>query len=155
MSTPTSPALSFLATLCVEVAAPVEIGRTPEGVRRIIPITGGQVRGPRLNGTVEPAGADYQLLISDTLTHLEAKYALRTDTGESIFVSNTGLRAGSAEDIGRLVRGEPVDPGRIYFRCTPRLLSSGPEWSWLSERLLVGSGRRYPDRVEVDVFVVE
>lgn len=155
MNIPVPPTLTFLATIQVEVGEPFEIGPTPEGVRRVIPITGGRVEGPRLNGTVVPMGADYQLLLSDTVTELEAKYAIETTEGERIYVSNLGIRSGSAEDIARLVRGEPVDPERIYFRCTPRLLSSGPEWSWLSTRILVGSGRRHPDRVELDVFVVE
>ncbi|ANS26121.1 hypothetical protein WSS_A35933 [Rhodococcus opacus M213] len=36
---PAPPGMSFLATFVVEVAEPVEIGSTPEGTRRIIPIT--------------------------------------------------------------------------------------------------------------------
>lgn len=150
-----APSTTFLATISVTVGTPTEIGPTPQGVRRIIPITGGRVEGPRLRGRVEPVGADYQLLVSETVTELEAKYAITTDEGEHVYVTNFGIRAGSAEDIARLVRGEPVDPERIYFRCSPRMISSGPAWSWLAGRILVGTGRRHPDRVELDVFVLE
>ncbi|MFF2840593.1 DUF3237 domain-containing protein [Paenarthrobacter sp. NPDC057981] len=146
---------SFLATLKIFVAAPVEIGSTVDGIRRIIPITGGTVDGPGLTGKVLAGGADFQLLKSDTLTELEAKYAIETDSGERIYVDNIGLRSGSQQDIARLVRGEAVNPKRIYFRCTPRLHSSAEKWSWLSSRIFIGSGERYKDAVHIDLFVVD
>ncbi|NHU84276.1 DUF3237 domain-containing protein [Kocuria sp. JC486] len=155
MSTPQAPALSFLTTLSVSVGMPLEVGPTAEGYRRVIPITGGTATGPELNGVIDPVGADFQLLIDETTTHLEAKYVLKSDAGERIYITNWGIRTGRAEDIARLVRGEAVDPERIYFRCTPRLESPGPRWGWLAERILVGTGRRLQDRVEIDVFVLE
>lgn len=134
---------------------PVEVGATDAGYRRVIPIVGGSASGPELNGIIDPVGADFQLLVSETTTHLEARYVLKSDSGERIYISNFGIRTGDPEDINRLVRGEPVDPDRIYFRCTPRMESPGPDWSWLARRILVGSGRRFQDRVEIDVFVLE
>ncbi len=151
---PTTPDLTYLATVKVEVAEPIEVGDTFEGFRRIIPITGGSVEGPELRGAVLPIGADYQLLKSDTLTELEAKYVIETDDGEKIYVSNFGLRAGSAEDIAALVRGEAVDPDRIYFRCVPRMVSEG-RWAWLGTRIIIGTGVRYPHSVHLDFFVVD
>jgi hypothetical protein len=155
MTTASTPQLSFLATFSVSVGPPHEIGPTVEGVRRVIPILGGSVQGPQLNGSILPMGADYQLLVSDTLTELDAKYAIEVEGGERIYVTSLGVRSGEAADIARLVRGEPVDPERIYFRCTQRLVSAGPTWSWLADRILVGTGRRLRDQVEIDVFVVE
>ncbi|TQC49341.1 DUF3237 domain-containing protein [Rhodococcus sp. WS4] len=152
---PVALGLSFLATFVVEVADPVEIGSTPEGVRRIIPIVGGRVEGPELRGTVLPAGADFQLLSSSTLTELEAKYAIETDDGDRIYVTNVGLRSGTAEDIAKLVDGEPVPPERIYFRCTPRLTAAEGRWAWLRSRILVGTGERLPGEVRLTVFVVD
>lgn len=151
---PTAPPLIFLATISVEVAAPIEVGATIEGVRRIIPILGGSVRGPELNGTVLPGGADYQVLRSDTLTELEASYAIETREGERIYITNRGIRAGSSEDIAALVRGERVDPARIYFRSAPRLLSAGPKWQWLGSRMLLATGERLPGEVRLNLFVV-
>ncbi|MTB73102.1 DUF3237 family protein [Arsenicicoccus sp. MKL-02] len=58
-------------------------------------------------------------------------------------------------DIAALVRGEVVPFDRIYFRCTPRLPSSGPRWGWLAGPILLGTGRRTPDAVHLDVFVVD
>ncbi|WP_246262499.1 DUF3237 domain-containing protein [Arthrobacter mobilis] len=148
-----TPELEYLATLTIKVGTPAEIGSTPAGRRRIIPIEGGTVDGPALKGKVLPLGADYQLLRSETLTELEAKYAIETDGGERIYVENFGLRTGSREDIERLVRGEKVDPARIYFRCLPKFTASG-EWEWLNSKILVGTGERHPDSVVVNVFVL-
>jgi hypothetical protein len=149
------PNLTYLTTIKVEVGAPIEVGPTSEGYRRIIPITGGTAEGPEFSGTVLSGGADFQLLKSDTMTELEAKYVVETDNGERVYVTNFGVRCGSKDDIAKLVRGEEVDPARIYFRCTPRLLSSGERWSWLGSRILVGTGERYKNSVHLVLYVVE
>lgn len=153
---PTPPTLTFLASISVQVGQPIEVGQTPGGLRRIIPILGGRVEGPELRGRVLPAGADFQLLRSATLTELEAKYAVETDSGERLYVNNFGLRSGSEEDIAALMRGEQVDPARIYFRCTPRIEApDGGAWAWLSSRILVGTGARLPDEVRLDISTVD
>ena len=154
-SSPEPPGLLFLAELSVTVGEPIDVGPTPEGHRRVIPITGGTVRGPALNGRVIPGGADYQLLRSETLTELDARYVLETLDGHRIYVHNAALRHGNADDIARLNRGEPVDAGSIYFRCWPRLTASSPEWEWLNTRLAVGTGERYPDRVLIRIFLMD
>lgn len=70
------------------------------------------MQGPDFKGTILPAGAGFQLLRSPTLTELEAKYAVETPDGDRIYVTSSG----TAEDIRKLVTGEPVDPRRICFR---------------------------------------
>lgn len=155
-----APALEHLADLTVHVAAPVEagaiIGLNSRGRRRIIPITGGTLSGPTLRGRVLPGGADFQLVVSDTAADLDARYIIELEGpeygGQHLYVQNRALRRGSAADIARLVRGEPVDPAAIYFRCVPSFEVSSPALAWLTESLFVGSGARYPDRVEISLF---
>lgn len=149
-----APELSYFARIDVRVAAPVEIGDTLDGMRRIIPITGGTVEGPGIRGSVLDGGADFQLIRTETLTELEAKYAIETDQGERIYVSNHGIRTGDPADLARLARGEEVDPARIYFMTTPRMRSASPRWRFLDERIFVARGRRFPDLVSLEVFVV-
>lgn len=151
---PEAPGLAFLAEVSVSVGEPIDVGPTPDGHRRVIPITGGTVSGPALNGRVLPGGADYQLLRSPTLTELDARYVLETNDGHRIFVHNSALRHGSAGDIARLNRGETVDAGSIYFRCWPRLTTASREWDWLNTRLAVGTGERHPDRVLIRIFLL-
>ena len=151
------PTLEPVAELTVFVATPIEAGQVTglnsRGRRRIIPITGGKVTG-QLSGTVLPGGADFQIVVSDTCADLDARYLLQLDNGEHVYVMNRALRRGSAEDIAKLVRGEPVDPAAIYFRCAPTFEVSSPSLAWLTESLFVGTGARFPDRVEMRFFRV-
>lgn len=150
----TPPALEYAGTLSVLIADPIDVGPTPEGHRRIVPITGGTVSGPRLNGRVLPGGADFQILHTPELSQLDARYAIETEDGAIVSVDNAAIRAGSAEALGRIARGEPVDPAEIYFRCAPRLRASDPQWDWVNRTLFVGTGERYPDSVVVHLFAV-
>ena len=156
MTLPT-PTLEPAIDLTVFVAAPVEAGQVTglnsRGRRRIIPISGGNVTG-KLSGTVLPGGADFQIVVSDTCADLDARYLLQLDNGEHVFVMNRALRRGSVENIARLVRGEAVDPAAIYFRCVPTFEVSHPSLAWLTENVFVGTGARYPDRVEMRFFRV-
>lgn len=149
-----APALERIADCVVEVAAPMDIGQTPAGRRRLIPITAGTMNGPLLFGRVLPGGADFQLLTSDTQSFIQARYILQTQEGEQIFLENTGMRVAPAEVIARINAGQEVDPALVYFRTTPRFETASPRLQWLMESVFVGTGARYPDRVEVSFFRV-
>ena len=157
-----APALEHIGDLTVFVATPIEAGQVTglnsRGKRRIIPITSGTLTGPQLQGRVLPGGADFQIVVSDTCADLDARYLIALDgpehAGQHIFVQNRALRRGSADDITKLVRGEPVDPAAIYFRCVPTFEVSSPALQWLSESIFVGTGARFPDRVEISLFRV-
>ena len=148
------PSLQFFADLSVQVGAPIEVGRTPRGLRRMIPITGGQARGEGWTARVLPGGADYQVVVSDTLAELEAHYVLETDAGDRIYVHNHAIRQAPAEITARLVRGETVDPAQVYFRCWPALETSSGALGWINERLFVGSGVRRPQQVEMGFYLL-
>lgn len=157
-----TPELAFIADLTVQVAPPIEAGMvsglTSRGRRRIVPITGGSMTGPRLQGRVLPGGADFQIVVSDTCAELDARYLIALEgpehAGQHIFVQNRALRRGSTADIARLVRGEAVDPQAIYFRCVPTFEVSDERLRWLTESVFVGTGARYPDRVEMRFFLL-
>ena len=150
-----TPALEHVADLIVHVSAPIEAGQVTglnsRGRRRIIPITGGTVTG-QISGRVLPGGADFQIVVSDTSADLDARYMLELDSGEHVFVQNRALRRGSAADIAKLVRGEPVAPEAIYFRCVPTFEVSSPELEWLTQSIFVGTGARFPDHVQLSLF---
>ena len=57
------------------LAAPQDLGDTPQGRRRIIGITGGRFSGERLSGRVLPGGADWQVIRADGVADLDARYA--------------------------------------------------------------------------------
>ncbi len=149
-----TPVLVHVADLVVRIAAPIEIGRIAGNLRRMIPIDGGEVLGPRIRGKVLPGGADYQVMRADGVTDLQARYVIETEGRLLIYVENSGVRYGPPELMENLRRGEPVDPALIYFRTTPRFETAAPGYEWLMQNLFVCSGARFPDRVEMRFFQV-
>jgi hypothetical protein len=148
------PKLDFAFALDVEVAAPLELGETPQGRRRVIPIAGGRVSGPRLQGRVLPGGADWQIIRADGVAELEARYTLAAADGALIGVVHRALRHGPPDVIRRLAAGEPVDPTAYYFRGSPAFTTAAPAHLWLTRTVFIAAGARHPDRVEIKVYAV-
>jgi len=136
----------LLMTLRVIVAAPQNIGAVPYGVRRTAPLSGGDFEGPRLRGTVLPAGsADWRLVRSDGVLEMDLRATLRTDDGALISMRSFGLRHGPPELIAAIARGETVDPTTYYFRTTPRFETAHPAYAFLNRLVAVASGDRRPE----------
>ena len=154
MTPATPPELNFFAELSVTVDRPQEVGQTVHGLRRLIPILGGQARGVNWTARVLPGGADFQLIVNPRLAELDARYTLETDAGDLIYVHNRAVRVAAPELTARLIRGEPVDPQQVYFRCSPSFETASATLGWISERLFIGTGVRRPDRVEMQLFTV-
>ncbi len=152
MTFPLPPQLVHFADLSVHVGAPQEVGHTVRGLRRLIPILGGEAGGHGWTARILPGGADFQLLLNDRLAELDARYVMETDGGDLIYVQNRAVRSGPAELMARLVRGEPVDPAQIYFRCSPSFETASHALGWITERMFVGSGERHPDRVVMQFY---
>jgi hypothetical protein len=151
---PVTPRLERLCRATVEIAAPLTVGATPLGERRIIPITGGRFEGEKLAGEVLPGGADWQLVRPDGATLLEARYTLRTSDGALVYVRNRGLRCGPRELLARLARGEAVDPASYYFRTTPEFETGAPQYAWLNDLVAVCSAVRMASAVILDIYAV-
>lgn len=152
MSSRPAPSLIPLGTLVAEVAAPIDVGEGPHGRRRVIPILGGTFTGERLSGRVLGGANDYQIIRSDGVLELQARYVIETASKDLIYVENTGLRDGPADLLAAQARGALVDSAKIYFRAFPRFETAAPAFQWLTRRLFVSAGARFPDRVELDFF---
>jgi hypothetical protein len=100
--------LQHLFKVEVTLAAPQDLGDTPQGRRRIIGITGGRFAGARLSGRVLPGGADWQVIRADGVAELDARYTLEASDGALIYVRNRGYRHGPAEVLKKLSSGEEV-----------------------------------------------
>jgi hypothetical protein len=137
------------------LAAPQELGDTPQGRRRIIGITGGRFSGERLSGRVLPGGADWQVIRADGVADLDARYTLETSDGALIYVRNRGYRHGPADVIDKLASGQPVDPALYYMRTTPRFETGDARYAWLNRIVCVATGARRSAAVELEVFEVK
>jgi hypothetical protein len=104
-----------------------EIGRTPLGFRRRVPIIGGTFQGPRIRGRVLPGGADWQLQRADDYTVIEADYMIEAEDGTPIHVFNRGL-------TNSRVKGAP----RRYVRTVPQFEAPDGPHAWLNQSIFVG-----------------
>jgi hypothetical protein len=136
------------------VAATRDLGATPHGRRRIVPILGGTVRGPRLEAEILPGGDDWQSVRSDGVVELVARYSILTKDGVEIAVVNRGLRRAPPEVMERLARGEAVDPALVYCRTTPQFEAPAGPYDWLNRSVFVASAERRPDTVRIEVSEV-
>jgi hypothetical protein len=148
------PALAYFADLSVEVGQPQVLSQGTRGMRRLVPITGGRASGNGWTARVLPGGTDFQLIVSDTLSELDARYGLETDAGDLIYVQNHAVRSAPAEVMAKLLRGEPVDPAQVYFRCSPRFETSSKALGWITDRMFVGTGVRHPTQVVMRFFTL-
>jgi hypothetical protein len=152
---PPAPGLVFAFEARVEVGAPLEVGQSPRGLRRIVPILRGTFEGPGIKGRVMPGGADWQMIGADGFSELDTRYTLETDTGKIIYVQNAGMRHAAPDVMQRLLRGETVDPTLVYFRTVPKFETSAPELQWLTRAVFIGTGERYPTEVVIRFWRVE
>jgi hypothetical protein len=146
-------ATRYVFSLAIKVGAPIVAGETGHGLRRVIPILGGEVRGD-ISGKIHPCGADFQVIRPDGFTELEAKYTFETDDGAVVYIENIGIRFGPKNLLDRIAKGEAVDPALIYFRSVPKFETGAANYRWLMQNLFIGVGARHPDRVELDVHQV-
>ena len=147
-----TPLLEFIFAAHVTVDAPLELGDVAKGTRRIVPITGGNFSGPQLRGQVVPGGSDWQILRSDGVAELEARYTLRTDEGALIYVRNHALRHGPAEAMAALAAGRPVEPSTYYFRGATFFETGVARYAWITKHIIVCTGAREPAGVTLKFF---
>ncbi|OQO14833.1 hypothetical protein B0A48_00215 [Cryoendolithus antarcticus] len=63
----------------------------PRGIRTTIPIVGGNVTGPRINGKILDVGADWGLTDPSTgIFSADTRYNVQTDDGANIFLQTSG-----------------------------------------------------------------
>jgi hypothetical protein len=86
-----APKLRHVYRLDVDLDAPVDLGDTPEGHRRIIAWTGGRAEGPDFHAEVlGTGGADWQIVRPSGGSVADIRYTLRTDRGALLY----GIKSG-------------------------------------------------------------
>jgi hypothetical protein len=144
-----------LFRLEIELHPMQEIGDTPAGTRRVVPVSGGRFHGERLRGVILPhAGSDWLLRRGDGSFQQDVRLSLETDDGALILMSYRGVRHGSPEVSARLACGEAVDRSEYYLRTAPFFETGAPKYFWLNTIVSVGLGERLPGGAAYDVFEV-
>ncbi len=135
---------------------PLDLGETPQGRRRIVPLTGGTFTGSELNGTLVPGtSADWQTVLPDGTALGDIRYTLRTGGGDLLYVRSRGIRHGSADVLARLGRGEDVDPSEYTFRTWTQIETAAPTLAWLNKGVFIGVAGRRPSGVIYEIYLVD
>ncbi|WP_277679664.1 DUF3237 domain-containing protein [Gracilibacillus dipsosauri] len=108
----------------VRCSEPLEIGDTPKGFLRVIPIVGGAFEGPAIKGKVVPGGADWNTVRKDGSKEVWARYTLETDDGTLISITNEGVHGSCEKET-------------IWTR--PSFLVSTGQYAWLNGEIFVGT----------------
>ena len=146
------PALLPMTKIVCEVGPLATLGAAPRGERRYVPLGGGTVQGPELNGRLIEGGVDWQLLRADGVLEIEAHYVLRLDDGALVEVGSSGLRHGPPEVMARLARGEAVPGDAYFFRTLIRFTTGAERWKHLNATMAIARGTREASRVLLDVY---
>lgn len=155
MNAPALPAPPALLPMCqvrCEVRPLVTLGAAPLGERRFVPLGGGTVRGPELNGSLVEGGVDWQIARADGALEIAAHYVIRTDDGALIEVQSQGLRHGPAAVMARLARGETVARDEYFFRTLVRFTTGAPQWAHLNKVMALAVGQREAALVVLDFY---
>jgi hypothetical protein len=124
-------------------------GTTPEGTRRIIPITGGSFRGPLMAGVVVPGGANWNLSRSDGASLVDASYYLQTDDGVMLRITNRG--------VGAPANRQPDGDEAFFMFTTPSFEAPAGKYAWLTQSVFVGTlgaRRNVKNAVLIRVFSI-
>lgn len=155
---PATPKLTFLYSLNCTLGASLDVGATPVGSRRVIPITGGTFSGPKISGTSPPSlhpnnteltdmrvpgkvfnlGADWGLIDAKGTFSADTRYHLQTDDGAHIFIRTSG----PAQADGRLHL-------RLVFE------TGSDKYYWLNNIVAVGILKVVGDTALIDAWMLE
>ena len=153
MDFPAPPALLPMTRVRCEVGALVTLGGPAKyGERRFVPLGGGTVQGPELNGTLVEGGVDWQVNRVDGVLDIAAHYVIRATDGALIEVQSEGMRHGPAPVMARLAAGEAVGRDEYFFRTLMRFTTGAPQWAHLNKVLALAVGQREARAVLLDVY---
>jgi hypothetical protein len=114
----------------VSVTPPDVIGPCPSDIRLNFGLTGGEVKGPRLNGRVRPGGGDFATLRSDGVIIVDVRGVLESHDGALIDIAYSGVLDLGPEGYANFLKG--VTPPELKIRAAPRLRTAHPAYQWLN-----------------------
>ncbi len=128
-------------SLTVDFAGMQVIGKTPAGLRRIAPVSGGSFTGVRLNGVVLP-GADWVINRPDGVMVIDVRLMLRTDDGAMIYLTYQGRFLSEPDAMARFAQGAMLDRSEYSLAITARFECGDDRYSWLNNVIAVGTGEQ-------------
>ncbi|MEY4952623.1 MAG: hypothetical protein RL299_1047 [Pseudomonadota bacterium] len=127
--------------LNVDYAGIKSIGQTPAGLRRIAPVTGGSFSGDRLAGTVL-GGADWVINRPDGVMVIDVRLTLETNDSVLIYLAYQGRFLAAPEAMSRFAKGALLEPHEYSLAMTAKFECGDERYAWLSNAVVVGTGRQ-------------
>jgi hypothetical protein len=149
------PTLEYLGEMRAELAAPMQVGAGPRGVRVVHVVAGGQLTGPKVNAKLLTTGGDWFLIRNDGSGELDVRVMLQLDDGQLAYVQYRGILLFTPEILERWGRGEAIPPEETYFRTTPHFETASEKYSWLNTMVVVGMGQLVPGGVCYQLYTVK
>ena len=118
----TSVPVEFLFTMMANLSAPMVAGAGPKGTRVIIGVTGGSVKGPKVNGELLPPGGDWVHAGADGTLTLDVRALIKTDDGAIILMTYAGKGVNGA------------------IRTAPTFETGDERYAWLNGVQAVATG---------------
>lgn len=128
-------------TLTVAFDKMTTIGKTPAGLRRIAPVTGGAFAGERLRGVVI-GGDDWVINRHDGTMVIDVRLTLRTDDGANIYLTYQGRFLAAPDAMARFNRGGLLDPSEYSLALTAKFECGDERHAWLNNAIVVGTGEQ-------------
>ena len=149
--TSAAPRFEFLMTIAADVGDVISMGVGPLGERRVVHILGGTFEGQGIRGEVLPC-ADWQIVRTDGVLDIDARYALKEQAGGVVRVLSQGYRHGPGDVLEALARGEEVDPATYFFRTIMRFDTGAPYLASLNKTIAVATARRKARQVLLSAY---
>lgn len=140
-------------TLTVAFDKMTAIGKTPAGLRRIAPVTGGTFVGARLRGTVV-GGADWVTNRPDDVMVIDVRLTLETDDGAAIYLTYQGRFLAAPDAMARFGRGALLDPSEYSLAITAKFECGDERYVWLNDVVAVGTGQQTKDGPIYTIFEI-
>jgi Protein of unknown function (DUF3237) len=144
---------TYLFSYHATVRLPPEvIGPVPEGIRANFYVTGGEISGPKITGTILPVGADWLVIRRDGVGILDVRATMRTHDGALIYTQIMGVLDLGPDGYDKFLQGDL--PPTVSIRAVPRFQTAHPDYLWLNrlQCLNVGEIDTATGIVKYDVY---
>jgi hypothetical protein len=147
--------IEHLFTYRLQVAPPQIIGPVPGDVRLDFAIVGGEITGPRLQGSVKPGGADFGTLRTDGIFLVDVRGALESHDGALIEITYTGVMDLGPDGYAKFLKEEA--PASAAVRAAPRFRTAHPAYAWMNRLQCISIGQANLATTEVlfDVYALK
>lgn len=152
--------MELLFSVRAAVDTPIVVGQDGKNGRRqliVVPsgtVSGVDIYGNPIEGTLLPGAIDSQVIRPDGKCELSARYGVRLSDGRSFYIENNGMRTVPEEYVEEVLQGKFIDPSLYYFCTTPTIEVYDDSLRWMERHIMVCKAVRKPDAVIINYYLI-